>query len=489
MIQLSRNYSLPEKKEDDLAIKIVGVGGAGANALDRIVLDGMENAEMIVVNTDVQSLASSVATVKVQIGRSVTRGLGAGGDPELGYHAAQESADDLREALKGARMVFVCAGLGGGTGSGAAPCVAELAHENGALVVALATLPFGFEGKRRGAQAMEALQELHRVADAVVCFENDRMGDIVLPKAGIHQAFAVADSTISQSVRAIVNVVRRPGLIRIGFDELLAALRSQNSRCLFGFGESDSDNRANEALALALKNPLMNRGKMLSEARAILVQISGGPGMTLTEVEIVMQELNRHVEDHTQILFGTSVDNRMGNRMSVTIITSLSGESEMQPAPRPLRRAEPAPPIVERIEPAVPSAPPPVICEDEPVAPNIVEFTPSEEPAAPVAEEFLAEVEEAEPIAAAPPPPPPPPPPAKKERKIFVRREPEPTLPSMPDPVKPPPAKKEKYVQARQEVMQFEPVTRGRFEKSEPTIEEGQDLDVPTFLRKNVRVK
>ena len=216
MIQLSRNYSLPEKKEDDLAIKIIGVGGAGANALDRIVLDGMEHAEMIAVNTDVQSLASSVATHKVQIGREVTRGLGAGGDPELGYNAAKESADELREAMQGARMVFVCAGLGGGTGSGAAPWVAQMAHEGGALVVAFATLPFAFEGKRRTAQAMEALQELQRVSDAVVCFENDRMGDIVLPKAGIHQAFAVADTTISQSVRAIVNVVRRPGLIQIG---------------------------------------------------------------------------------------------------------------------------------------------------------------------------------------------------------------------------------------------------------------------------------
>src|SRR5262249_12666858 len=201
---------------------------------------------------------------------------------------------------------------------------------------------------RRGRQAAEALQELHRVADAVVCFENDRMGDIVLPKAGIHQAFAVADTTISQSVRAIVNIVRRPGLIRIGFDELLSALRNQNSRCVFGFGESDSDNRAHEALALALKNPLMNRGKMLSDAQAILVQIAGGPGMTLTEVEIVMQELNRHVEDHTQILFGTSVDGKMGDRMSVTIISSLSADGAAQPAPmRTMRRAEPPPPSIE----------------------------------------------------------------------------------------------------------------------------------------------
>ncbi len=498
MIQLSRNYSLPEKKEDDLAIKIIGVGGAGANALDRIVLDGMEHAEMIAVNTDVQSLASSVATSKVQIGHEVTRGLGAGGDPELGYNAAKESATELREAMEGARMVFVCAGLGGGTGSGAAPLVAEMAHDSGALVIAFATLPFAFEGKRRTAQAMEALQELQRVADAVVCFENDRMGDIVLPKAGIHQAFAVADTTISQSVRAIVNVVRRPGLIRIGFDELISALRSQNSRCLFGFGESDSDNRAHEALALALKNPLMNRGKMLTDAQAVLVQISGGPGMTLTEVEIVMQELNRHVEDHTQILFGTSVDGKMGNRMSVTLISSLSADGTVQAAPmRTIRKPEPkaVAPVVEptpAFEPEQTYEPEPHFEAEPERVPIATEYakSPSEAVASfpeaepePITEEALESEleEEAAPVAEIPPPSP-----IRKVRKPAPK--PEPELAPEPAPVAVP-VKKDKFVHARQEVMQFEPVTRGRFEKSEPTIVEGQDLDVPTFLRKNVRVK
>ncbi len=489
MIQLSRNYSLPEKKEDGLAIKIIGVGGAGANALDRIVLDGMEHAEMIAVNTDVQSLASSVATHKVQIGRQVTRGLGAGGDPELGFNAAQESADELREVIQGARMVFVCAGLGGGTGSGAAPCVAQMARESSALILAFATLPFAFEGKRRSAQALEALQELQRVSDAVICFENDRMGDIVLPKAGIHQAFALADTTISQSVRSIINVVRRPGLIGIGFDELLAALRSQNSRCLFGFGESDSDNRAHEALALALKNPLMNRGKMLSDANHVLVQISGGPGMTLTEVEIVMQELNRHVEDHTQILFGTSVDGKMGNRLSVTLISSVSAEGPAQSASSvpSMRTATPiaavAPPYVEPPGPAIPEMISPATEYATPVLSEVVAASNSlpTEPIVAVPEEMAEVTPPAAEIGS-------PPPPVRKERRPAPIREREVVLP---EPVTPKslPTKKDKYVHARQEVMQFEPVTRGRFEKSEPTIVEGQDLDVPTYLRKNVRVK
>ena len=173
MIQLSKNYTLPERAPEFIPIKIVSVGGAGLNALDRIVLDGLERADVVAINTDVQSLASSVAAHKVQLGRTMTRGLGAGGDPELGYQAAVESADEIREALADARMIFICAGLGGGTGSGAAPYIGQLAREAGALVVAFATLPFSFEGKRRNAQAREALARFNDVANAVICFEND----------------------------------------------------------------------------------------------------------------------------------------------------------------------------------------------------------------------------------------------------------------------------------------------------------------------------
>jgi len=354
----------------------------------------------------------------------------------------------------------------------------RMAHETGALVVAFATLPFAFEGKRRTAQATEALQELQRVADAVVCFENDRMGDIVLPRAGIHQAFAVADTTISQSVRAIINVVRRPGLIQIGFDELLSALRGQNSRCLFGFGESDSDNRAHEALALALKNPLMNRGKTLTDARCVLVQISGGPGMTLTEVEIVMQELNRHVEDHTQILFGTSVDGKMGNRLSVTLISSLSNEGTAPPAP--IRTAK-IPAREKRVKGQMAVEPilPPATEDAPPMIPEDVEISFPEQQREARINQLEAENDEPMTKIAQPP--------IRKDRKTALVKNTE-SAPEL-QPAKPPPAKKGKFVQARQEVMQFEPVTRGRFEKSEPTIVEGQDLDIPTYLRKNVRVK
>ena len=491
MIQLNRNYNLPERADEDIPIKVVGVGGAGCNVLDRIVLDGLDKADLIAINTDVQALASSVAARKVQLGRTVTRGLGAGGDPEVGYNAAFESADEMREALTDARMIFVCTGLGGGTGSGAAPAVAQVAREGGSLVIAFATLPFAFEGKRRLAQAREALAKLRENCDAVICFENDRMGDMVAPKAGIHQAFAVADVTISQSVRSIISLIQRPGLIRIGFDDLLSALRSPSGRCLFGFGESDSDNRAHDALTQALKNPLMDRGRMLADASHVLVQVSGGPGMTLTEVEILMQELGKHIHDHTQIIFGTAVDSRMGNRLSVTLISSLASDDEevvasvkpaSVPKPKPVAPPEPEPEPVAEIPPPIWEQPaevlPPVVAEEPEPAfetpPFVPELIQADEPAA-----FEPE---AAPLAEAPeetfieePPPQP--------RVILPKKKPAPAPFKEPKPVA------EKKPHAKQEVMQFEPVTRGRFEKSEPTIVEGQDLDVPTFLRKNVRVK
>ncbi len=470
MIQLSKNYSLPERAEEFIPIKIVSVGGAGLNALDRIVLDGLEGAEVLAINTDVQSLASSVAAHKVQLGRTVTRGLGAGGDPEVGYQAAFESTEEIGEALTGARMIFICAGLGGGTGSGAAPYVAHLAREAGALVLAFATLPFAFEGRRRNAQAREALARINEIANAVVCFENDQMGDMVAPHAGIHQAFSKADTTISQSIRSIVSLVQRPGLIRIGFDDLVAALRSPNGRCLFGFGESDSDNRAHDALAQALKSPLMDRGRTLADAARVLIQVAGGPGMTLSEVEIVMKELDRHVSDETQILFGTAVDGRLGDRLSVTIISSFTAGDLSQTQP-PLSSPPPVPPALEQPH----DSPPKIEVELEPAP---IEDFQSE--TIPIEEPNLPEVESAAPSV------------ESVSNAFEVVDTPEPPV-SMPR-RKPAPAKEEKVsaeksMQAKQEVLQFEPVNRGRFEKSEPTIVEGEDLDVPTYLRKKIRVK
>jgi cell division protein FtsZ len=317
---------------------------------------------------------------------------------------------------------------------------------------------------------------LSEFAQAVVCFENDRMGDLSAPQAGIHQAFAMADITISQSVRSIVNLIQQAGLIRIGFDDLLAALNTRNSRCLFGYGESDSDNRAHEALTQALKNPLMDRGRMLADATNVLVQIAGGPSMTLSEVEILMQELGRHVSDQTQILFGAAVDARLGDRLSVTIISSLSAEDEadlLQAHPT-ANNASAASSIREQYETA---APEPEIQPEEPA----LEVQPVED-TIPFGEPVATE--------AAPPPTP-----ISIEPSVIPTRNGEPEHAISTEEEESVPRNEEKgpaeksSAPAKQEVLQFEPVTRGRFEKSEPTIIEGEDLDVPTYLRKRIKVK
>ena len=280
------------------------------------MLDGVPGAELIGMNTDAQALAGCVAPEKLQLGRGTTRGLGAGGDPELGYEAAEESLDAIRAVFDGAQLVFLCVGLGGGTGSGAARLVGSVAREQGALVIGFTTMPFSFEGKRRTAQAEEALAALQSVSDVVICFDNDRMGDAVSPRAGIQDAFVVADQTISQSVRAIAALAAQRGMIHIGFDELTSALRAGGNgapRCLFGHGEADGDNRAHEALARALKSPLMDKGRMLEDARSVLVNVSGGPGMTLNECRSHGSRSPRRGERRSAL----------GQKMSVTIISAI----------------------------------------------------------------------------------------------------------------------------------------------------------------------
>ena len=471
MIQLHRNSA--SAPQHDVRLKIVGLGGAGSNALDRLLLDGMHDGELIAINTDAQALAGSVVAEKVQLGRTTTRGLGAGGDPEVGYAAAEEGIEEIRRALEGAEMVFLCVGLGGGTGSGAARIVASVAREHNALVVAFATLPFTFEGKRRRAQAEEALAALQRYADVVIHFENDKMGDAVSPLAGIQEAFTAADQTISQSVRAIAGLVQQRGLVHIGFDELATALRGRGEggvQCLFGYGEADGDNRAHEALARALKNPLMDKGRMLEGAQNILVNVAGGPSMTLNEVQILMEEFDRHVRDQTRILFGTAVQPRLGQKMSVTILSALETVASPQPEirPRTLARGESSPVSVS----ATPATPAPRVAEPS-VALHVVEREP--EPVMEEAPAPLAAVREPEPVLVAV---------AQETVPMFT----EPTPAPLAAPIAKP-AAKAKPAQAKQEQMLFEPVTRGRFEKSEPTIVDGQDLDVPTFLRRNVKVK
>ncbi len=402
----------------DFRIKVIGVGGAGSNALDRLVLEGSVNVDLVACNTDVQALAGSVATQKIQMGRHVTRGLGAGGDPELGYSAAEEAVEEIRLVVDGVPLVIVCAGLGGGTGSGAAPMIVKTAREQNSLVLVCATLPFSFEGKRRSQQAQEALRAIQQYADAVMCFENDRMGELILPEAGIHEAFSGADHIVSQSVRAIIDLVNRRGLIHLGFDDLLSALRNHDSRCLFGYGEAAGRGRGKEALAQALKNPLMDRGSLLSQASNILVNIVGGQDLTLSEVQSVMEELGQHIDEHTQLLFGAAVDQKLEGRLGVTLISSLGTRPKGQPALASASGAASNLPL--------------------PAPRNFGGALPIPTVVAASTGESLGTA-------------------------VGAR--------------------------ASTETTATENAVRGRFDKSEPTIIDGEDLDVPTFMRKNLKVK
>ncbi len=323
MIPYERNR---QQSNHNPAVKIIGVGGAGANILDRIALDGMEGAELLACNTDMRTLTSSVAPEKIQIGRNLTMGLGTGGDPEMGKRAAGEAELEIRDALRDRKIVFICVGLGGGTGSGAAPLVARLAREEGAFTVVFGTTPFNFEGKRRREQAETALNELSVLANALITFDNTRMGELILAKQGVHEAFSAADRMISESIRAVTRIVMRPGLVNIGLDDLMAALSTPKSRCLFGSGLARGENRAQQALKNALVSPLLDRGSLLHDTQTVLVHVCGGEDLTLYELELLMRGLSKHVPETAQILFGTSVDPAMSEALSVTLVSSLPEE-------------------------------------------------------------------------------------------------------------------------------------------------------------------
>ena len=393
---------------------VIGIGGAGANVIDRLAMEGITGADLTAMNSDARALQAGMVRSKVQLGRNLTQGLGCGGDPELGHEAAAASIAEIRDALKDRRMVFICTGLGGGTGSGAAPLVARMARESGAMVVVFATMPFAFEGRRRMSQALTALEDLRRQANALVTFENDRMGDMVLPEKGVGEAFVTADRIIGQSIRAVTSLVKQPGLIRIGMDDLMTALRNADSRCLFGYGQAKGEDRASQALSLAMQSPLLDRGQMLEKARNVLVHVCGGRSLTLFEIEGLMRELGRQVSSDAQILFGAAVDPSMEDAVSVTIISSVSrggngmveslvAKSEVPPAfaavpsPPPLPvRPEPvavapvvpvrdiAAEVVPVAAAAVVSEAPVVVPAVEPVRPVVVEPARAVEPVRPV---------------------------------------------------------------------------------------------------------
>ncbi len=300
-------------------IKVVGVGGGGTNAVNRMVDAGLSGVEFIAVNTDAQALMMCDADVKIHIGSKATRGLGAGADPAVGQAAAQESRDELKEALKGADMIFVTAGEGGGTGTGAAPVVAELGRELNALTVGVVTKPFGFEGRTRARQAEQGIEALRDRVDTLIVIENDRLLQVVEKNTSVVDAFRTADDVLRQGVQGITDLITVPGLVNLDFADVRTIMRDAGS-ALMGIGAASSDNRATEAARMAVSSPLLESS--IEGATGILLNITGGPEIGLFEVNEAAEVVTSAADQNANIIFGAVIDDAMGDEIRVTVIAT-----------------------------------------------------------------------------------------------------------------------------------------------------------------------
>jgi cell division protein FtsZ len=300
-------------------IKVVGVGGGGTNAVNRMVDAGLSGVEFIAVNTDAQALGMCDADVKINIGAKVTRGLGAGADPAVGHAAGQESRDELKEALKGADMVFVTAGEGGGTGTGAAPVVAELSRELDALTVGVVTRPFGFEGRRRADQAEQGIDDLRERVDTLIVIENDRLLQVVEKKTSILDAFRIADDILRQGVQGITDLITVPGLVNLDFADVRAIMRDAGS-ALMGIGAASGENRAAEAARTAVSSPLLESS--IEGATGILLNVSGGSDIGLFEVNEAAEVVTGAADQNANVIFGAVIDEALGDEVRVTVIAT-----------------------------------------------------------------------------------------------------------------------------------------------------------------------
>jgi len=405
----------------NVAIKLVGVGGAGSNAVDRLKMEDLERLQLAVVNTDHQALSSSPVQDKVLIGMGVTRGLGAGGDPDLGREAAEADREKIANVVKDCDLVFLLAGMGGGTGGGASPVVAEIAAEQGALVIAFVTLPFSFEGGRRLKQAEEGLAALRRVCDAVIPLPNDMLLQESADQETVLDSFARADEWISRGVKSIWAMLFKTGLINLDFATLRQAFQHRGGKTLFGLGEGAGENAAGEAIASLKLCPLLHTPEFSRRADRLLVNIIGGTDLTLPKVNEIMTSVAEQFGRESHIVMGAVIDEGRQNRVEICVL----GTSDMG-----ARGALPRRPASARARPPMSRA---------------------EEPAAGMS-------------ASAP---------AAAAASISPKAE----------------AVAAPAVKATQEEFGFGEIeSRGQFEKTDRNLFDGQDLDVPTYLRKGIRI-
>lgn len=400
----------PVLGDRDVAIKLVGVGGAGSNAVDRLKMEGLDRLQLAVINTDHQALSSSPVQEKILIGMSTTRGLGAGGDPELGREAAESDREKLAKVVKDCDLVFLIAGMGGGTGGGATPVIAEMAAEAGALVIAFVTLPFSFEGGRRLKQAEEGLSALRRVCDAVIPLPNDILLQEAADNETVLDSFSRADEWIGRGVKSIWAMLSKTGLINVDFATLRQAFQQRGAKTLFGLAEGAGPEAAAEAIAALKLCPLLHTPEFSRRADRLLVNITGGTDLTLPRVNEIMNAIAEQFGRESHIIMGAVIDEGMQGRVEITVL----GASDMGTRGALGRRSLPPRPRT------FPTRPDQAAPKPEPAAAPVAETAPH---------------------------------PSTQEEFGFGEIE-----------------------------------SRGQFERTDRNLFDGQDLDVPTYLRKGIKI-
>jgi cell division protein FtsZ len=339
------SFELASEPDRLASIRVIGVGGAGGNAIHRMIEAGLTGCDFLAANTDLQVLGQSPAPVRIQLGPTVTRGLGSGGNPEVGRRAVEESREVIAEALEGSDMVFVTAGMGGGTGTGAAPLVAEIAKDMGALTVAVVTKPFDFEGRHRGRQARDGLAALKEKVDTLIVIPNQRLISIVQRDTPLSEAFRLADDVLMQATRGISDLIGVPGLVNLDFADVRSVM-SKMGDALMGTGRASGENRASNAARQSVTSPLLEEVS-ISGAKGVLVNITGGSDLTLTDVHEATSVIYEAAGDDANIFFGAVIDPRYSNEIVVTVIaTGIGGETQVRSKPREEQPAVEVPPPV-----------------------------------------------------------------------------------------------------------------------------------------------
>ena len=330
-----------EMDENVTTIKVIGVGGGGGNAVNRMVSDGLQGVEFIAMNTDQQALSKNHAATKVQLGSKLTKGRGAGADPEIGQRAAEESKDEIANALKGSQMVFITAGMGGGTGTGAAPVVAEIARDMGILTVGIVTKPFAFEGKRRMEQAEKGISALREHVDSLVVIPNERLKYVSEAKITLANAFAVADDVLRQGVQSISDLILLPGIVNLDFADVTAVMKDAGYAHM-GVGRASGKDKAETAANMAISSPLLETA--INGAKGVIINITSSPDIGLDEVETASAMIAAQADKEANIIWGAAFDEDMEDEMSVTVIaTGFATHDSYLPEPEILKNAAPAP--------------------------------------------------------------------------------------------------------------------------------------------------